>query len=183
MTRRRRAPEPTPARQRLPRRLAALICWVFGTWVLLTWTFSWSQLLFGVGFALAIALALAPLGEVAEPWAPLRPRRALGLSLLVVECLGRIVRANLSLAYRIWRPRRPLRSGMVVVPTEMRSEGGLCAVGILTSLIVDNQIVDLDVHRHELQYHAVWVTEGGADEHRSHVNGPIERRLQASGVR
>jgi hypothetical protein len=33
---------------------------------------------------------------------------------------------------------------MVVTPTAERSDGWLAAVGLLTSVIVDNQLVDLD---------------------------------------
>ena len=46
---------------------------------------------------------------------------------------------------------------MVIVPTTESSDGGLAAVGLITSLIVDNQIVDLDRATHRLQYHAVAV--------------------------
>jgi multicomponent Na+:H+ antiporter subunit E len=79
---------------------------------------------------------------------------------LFLSALTRIVRANISLAQRIWTPDLPLRSGMVVVRTEFESEGGLAAVGLITSVIVDNQLVDLDVANGELQYHGVWITSG-----------------------
>jgi multicomponent Na+:H+ antiporter subunit E len=46
---------------------------------------------------------------------------------------------------------------MVIVPTSQRSAGGLTAVGLVTSLIVDNQLVDLDRDGAQLQYHAVEV--------------------------
>ncbi len=48
-------------------RMVGLFCWAFGVWVLLTWTLTAEQLLFGAVVALAVALALAPLGEVAGP--------------------------------------------------------------------------------------------------------------------
>lgn len=179
---RKRASQPLHHQSGL-RRVLALGCWVYGGWVLLTWTLTWSQLLFGLGFALIIALALAPLGEVAEPWRLLRPLRALGFTVLLGDALFRVVRANCSLARRIWVPSRPIRSGMIVVPTAMRSEGGLSAVGIITSVIVDNQIVDLDVAHHELQYHAIWVDSDEPEENRGHVNGPIEERLRSAGLR
>jgi len=88
------------------------------------------------------------------------------------------VRANVELACRIWAPSRPLSSGMVIVPTHARSPGALTAVGLLSSLIVDNQIVDVDRRRHQLQYHAVVVPAGGPRERRAAVNGPIERMLE-----
>jgi multicomponent Na+:H+ antiporter subunit E len=59
----------------------------------------------------------------------------------------------------------------------MRSDGELAAVGLISSLIVDNQIVDLDRSRRELQYHAVAVPEGTPEERVAAVNGPIEERI------
>ena len=87
------------------------------------------------------------------------------------------MKSNLSLSRRIWSPSRPLRPGMVIVPTEMRSDAGLTAVGLVTSLIVDNQIVDIDRKRGELQYHAVWVDTEDPDANRKKINGPVESYL------
>ncbi len=101
--------------------------------------------------------------------------RALGLA---AGTLRGIVVANLKLSRLILTPSLPLRSGMVIVPTAARSDGGLAAVGLITSLIVDNQIVDVDRARHLLQYHAVCVPEGGREQAREAINGPVERMLE-----
>ncbi len=160
-------------------RVIALFCWAFLTWVLLTWTLTVEQMLFGAGIALAVAVALAPLGEVAGPWRLLTPRRLAAAVRLIALSAGRIVTANLRLSRLIWDPRLPLRSGMVVVPTTQRSEGGLTAVGLVTSVVVDNQLVDLDWSRAQLQYHAVEVPPGGPEQVREQINGPVERLLAA----
>jgi multicomponent Na+:H+ antiporter subunit E len=173
----------TTGRQAPARRITALVVWSFGVWVLLTWTRTWGQLLFGAGLAVVVALACAPLGTVGEPWRLLGPRRAVSLLMLSVEVAIRIVRANVGLARRIWSPSRPLRSGMIVVPTRARGEGALTAVGILTSVIVDNQLVDLDRRSNELQYHAVWIRSEDPEVARGQVNGPVEDRLRSAGVR
>jgi multicomponent Na+:H+ antiporter subunit E len=159
-------------------RIAGLFCWAFGVWVLLTWTLTVEQLLFGVAVALAVALALAPLGNVAGPWQLLRPRALAGGIWLVIAAAGRVLVANLRLSRRIWDPRRPLSSGMVITPTQERPDWGLTAVGLISSLIVDNQLVDLDRRAHELQYHAVAVPEGGPEQMREQVNGPVEDLLK-----
>jgi len=161
-------------------RVANLSLWLFAIWVLLTWSpFTLEQELFGLAFAVVIATALAPFGGVAAPWRLLDPRRLFALVWLVLDTLARIVRANVELAYRIWAPSRPLRSGMVIVPTHARSAGGLTAVGLISSLVVDNQITDVDRRRHRLQYHAVSVPKGGPAARRAAVNGPVERRLES----
>jgi multicomponent Na+:H+ antiporter subunit E len=162
-------------------RVIALFCWAFLTWVLLTWTLTVEQMLFGAGIALAVAVALAPLGEVAGPWRLLTPRRLAAAVRLIALAARRIVTANLRLSRLIWDPRLPLRSGMVVVPTTQRSEGGLTAVGLVTSVVVDNQLVDLDRSRAQLQYHAVEVPPGGPEHVREQINGPVERLLAGFG--
>ena len=145
--------------------------------MLLTWTLTFEVLLVGVVASAVVGLGVAPFGEVVRPWRVLAPRRLVGLLLLVLGSLRRIVAANAKLSRMIWSPRIPLCSGMVIVPTLERSDGGLAAVGLISSLIVDNQIVDVDRRRHELQYHAVVVPEGDAAAAYDAINGPVERLL------
>lgn len=159
------------------RRMIALFCWSFAVWVLLTWAITLEQLLIGAAVASAVAAGLAPLGEVAGPWQLLAPRRLAAAAAILLLAARRIVAANLRLARLIWDPRLPLRSGMVIVPTQESSEGGLTAVGLITSVIVDNQLVDLDRSAAQLQYHAVEVPEGGQAAAREKINGPVERLL------
>lgn len=161
----------------LLRRAVAIAIWAFAVWLLLTWTVTAEQLTTGALVAIAIAAAMAPLGEVVGPWRLLDPRRLVAVLALAGLSLVKIVRANVSLAFRIWRPSRPLKSGMVVVPTTLRSDGGLASVGLISSLIVDNQIVDLDRKQHVLQYHAVEVPEGTKDEQAEAINAPVERLI------
>jgi multicomponent Na+:H+ antiporter subunit E len=164
-------------------RVASLASWLFGIWVLLTWSpFTLEQELFGAVLSIVVAAVIAPFGGVVPPWRLLEPRRLLALVWLIADTLVRIVVANVKLAYRIWAPSRPLQSGMLIVPTHARSPGGLTAVGLISSLIVDNQIVDLDGRSHHLQYHAVTVPKGGPAARRAAINGPVERRLERLGL-
>ena len=158
------------------RRVVNLAVWAYAVWILLTWTPTAESLAVGAGVALACGFAFAPLGRVAAPWTALRPHRIGPLARLAATCAVRIVRANLSLSRRILLPSRPLRSGMIIVPTEATSDGELAATGVLTSLVVDNQLVDLDRSEHVLQYHAMAVPKGSP---RDTVNGPIENRVIA----
>jgi multicomponent Na+:H+ antiporter subunit E len=160
-------------------RRVALGVWAYATWVLLTWTpFTWETEAIGALTALVVAHVLAPFGEVARPWLVLDPRRLIAIARLFVRTLGGIVVANLKLARVIWTPGLPVRSGMVIVPTTERTDGGLAAVGLISSLIVDNQIVDVDRGLHLLQYHAISVPEGGRERARAAINGPVEQMLE-----
>src|SRR5581483_11542116 len=116
-------------------RAVAASTWAFLAWLLLTWTRTAEQLLFGAGLAVLTGLVCATLGPVAPPWALLRPARLAAVVRLVAFAAVEIVRANLSLSRRIWTPGRPLRPGMVIVPTELDGDGGQTAVALITSLI------------------------------------------------
>jgi multicomponent Na+:H+ antiporter subunit E len=150
-------------------------------WILLTWTLTLEQYAFGAGVSLAVGLALAPLGPVIAPWSVLTPRRLGAVAALLVTSVGRIVTANVRLAARIWAPSRPLSSGMVITPTSQRTMFGLTTVGLLTSVVVDNQLVDIDRERGRLQYHAVAVPERGPRAARAAINGPTEKFLPQQG--
>jgi multicomponent Na+:H+ antiporter subunit E len=155
-------------------RALANASWAYGVWLLLTWTATAEQLIFGAVLALLVGAALAPLGPAPGLWRFLAPRRLAASARLGGYAVVAIVRANVGLARRILAPSRPLRSGMVVVRTEAGSDGELAATGIITSLIVDNQLVDLDRSEGQLQYHAVAVPEGDPADT---INRPVERRL------
>lgn len=161
------------------RRTAALTLWCFLVWVLLTWTATVEFLVVGALVALACATVLAPLGDVMSPGRLLRPRRLLATARLAVVLGGRVVAANLRMARRVWLPDERLRTGMVEVPTRMRGEAGLGAAGLLSSLVVDNQLVDLDPSHARMLYHCIDVpSEEDRDEV---VNGWLEKRLQELG--
>lgn len=147
--------------------------WAYGVWFLLTWTTTGEQLIFGGVLAACVGALMAPLGEVVGLWQLLEPRRLLALVRLLLYALAAIVRANVELARRIWTPSRPLSSGMIVVPTTARTDGELAATGVITSLIVDNQIVDLDRSENVLQYHTVAVPDDPPES----INLPVERLL------
>ncbi|HEU5355830.1 MAG TPA: Na+/H+ antiporter subunit E [Actinocrinis sp.] len=173
----RRRTDHLPESARYFGRALGLAAWCLIVWILLTWTVTLEQYAFGIGISLAVGLALAPLGPVVPPWAVLTARRLWRTLGLLITSLGRIVSANVRLAARIWAPSRPLRSGMVIVPTSQRSLFGLTVVGLVTSVVVDNQVVDVDRRREELQYHAVVVPEGGPEQARAKINEPVERFL------
>ena len=144
--------------------LLALLVWGFASWLLLTWTVQAEQLVCGALTTVAMAALLLPMTDrVVRPWALLEPRRTVATLRLIVVSLVRIARANIGLAVRIWSPRRPLTPGMVVVRQRLPEDAAVAGVGLLSSLIVDNQLVDLDRSRDELQYHAVQVPEPDAD--------------------
>ncbi len=156
--------------------VAALAVWSGTAWALLTWKAAVEQVAYGVAVSVAVAVALLPLGPVARPWRLLQPGRLMRLAALAATSLGRILWSNVVLARRVWSPSLPIRSGILVVPSDLRSDGAVTAIGLLGSIIVDHQLVDLEPGR--LQYHAMWVTSEDPNEARERINGRLERLLR-----
>ncbi|MET9021728.1 Na+/H+ antiporter subunit E [Actinopolymorpha sp. NPDC004070] len=157
-------------------RVAALWIWLFALWLLLTWTLTVEQWVVGAVVTAAVAVAFAPLGAVPRPWR-LGPRRLWRLGRLAATALRRSAVANVQLTAWIWsaRPRPP--SGMLVVATSARSAAEFTTVGVLTSLIVDNQLVDVHRAGRRLQYHAVRVRDEDPARNRARINAPVEDLL------
>jgi multicomponent Na+:H+ antiporter subunit E len=152
-----------------------LLLWCLMTWLLLAWTVTVESLLVGAVVAGLVSLSLARLGPVVPPWRLLARRRFIAIGRLIATVAALVLRANVRLAWRVWSPHLPLATGMVVVPTRLRGEGAQAAVALITSLVVDNQLVDLDRSRHELLYHCLVVppVERRYDE----ISGAVEHRL------
>jgi multicomponent Na+:H+ antiporter subunit E len=155
-------------------------CWCLLAWVLLTWTATIEVLATGLLVSALCALAVTRLGSLPPPWCVLRPSVAIPLARLAGSLSVRTVRANLGMAARVWSGRPPPRTGMVVVPTRVHDAGRLGAVGLLTSLVVDNQVVDVDPSSGEMLYHCLEVPEG---DRYDAVNGPLEQRVLDVGGR
>ncbi|HEV3401934.1 MAG TPA: Na+/H+ antiporter subunit E [Acidimicrobiales bacterium] len=150
--------------------------WASAAWTVLSWTASVEHILYGAVASVLAAFAVSPLGPTARPWVLADLRRLGRMVTLAALALVRIVRANVVLARRVWSPSLPLRSGMLVFPTKMRSDGSVTAVALVSSVIVDNQLVDLEPGR--FQYHAIWVDSTDPEDAYEAINGPLERLLR-----
>lgn len=154
-----------------------MFVWAEVVWVLLTWRATTEHVFYGAAVAALAGWALPPLGRVARPWRLLDPRRLGRLAVIAATSLGRVVAANVALARRVWAPSRPIRTGMLVVPTDVRADGALAALGLISSVVVDHQLVDLEPGH--LQYHAIAVTSEDPIANRERINGSLERRIVA----
>jgi len=155
-------------------RTAALFAWCYLVWLLLTLTPTVEVFLVGVPVGLLCAALLAPLAPAAGPWRLLRPATALHWLRATVRLGASIVRANVMMARLVWTRNVRPPSGMVVVPSRTGDTDLLATTGLLSSLVVDNQVVDVDPSRSELMYHCIEVPPEDADAY-DLVNGPVER--------
>lgn len=161
-------------------RVLAVATWAYLVWLVLTWTATVEVFVAGALVAFATGLVLAPLGGIPGPWLLLSPRRTGAILRLGAWVVPHVLLAGARLVVRLWSVHASPRSGMVIVDTCAEGDGELATVGVLTSLVVDSQLVDVARTDGELQYHVLEVPPGGADGARHAVNGPVEVRLPHS---
>lgn len=167
--------EPPRGPAELAQRWVALLGWSFAAWLLLSGTTTRDSMLAGLVVAGLVAAALAPLGTVVGPWTFVSPSRIGPQLALAGRVLVGITTANLELVRRTWSwPRPDVTPGMVIVPTRARTDAELTAVGTLTSLVVDNQFVDVDRSTHELLFHCIAVPSGDPEERREQISAAVE---------
>jgi multicomponent Na+:H+ antiporter subunit E len=172
--------EPPRGPAELAQRWLALLGWSFAAWLLLSGTTTRDSMLAGLVVAGLVAAALAPLGTVVGPWTFVSPSRIGPQLRLAGRVLVGITAANLELVRRTWAwPRPDVTPGMVIVPTRARTDAELTAVGTLTSLVVDNQFVDVDRSTHELLFHCIAVPSGGPEERREQISAAVEQDVLA----
>lgn len=173
--RQRHTHEPPRGPVELAQRWVALLGWCFAAWLLLSGTTTRDSLLAGLVVAGIVAAALAPLGTVVGPWTLVSPTRIGPQLKLAARVLAGITTANLDLVRRTWAlPRPDVTPGMVIIPTRARTDAELTAVGTLTSLVVDNQFVDVDRSTHELLFHCMAVPIGGPEARREEISAAVE---------
>jgi multicomponent Na+:H+ antiporter subunit E len=119
---------------------------------------------------------------VVPPWRVLAPRRLTALARLVGRTLWHVSGANVDLARRIWTPSLPITPGVVIVPTRMTGDAGLTTMGVLTSLVVDNQVIDLNPSASTALFHCIEVPGDTVDERRAAINGPTEQAIARVGA-
>ena len=157
-------------------RTRGLAAWCFLAWLMLSLSVSVESLVTGLVLSLGAAAALSPLGEVPGPWTLLRPRR-----------VGATAPPGGWAGGRLHAREPPDGPARVDAPPAAahgdgrrrdaaRTDGQVGAVGLLTSLVVDNQVIDVDLDERTMLYHCVEVPRG---EPYDAVNGPVERRLLA----
>ena len=158
--------------------MARLAAWLMLVWLLLSWMVTPESLAIGAVASFAGALAFVRVSRTPGPWVFLQPRRLLAVTRFAGYLLGRVVVANVRLSRMVVTSGRPSASGMVIVPTRASSDSDLAAVGLLSSLVVDNQLVDLDRSRRELMYHVMEAPPADPDAAVAAINGPIEARIR-----
>lgn len=140
-------------------RRAVPLIWLALVWVLLWGTFSWANLISGLVVG-GLVLALFPLPRIAGT-GRLRPLAALRLlGHLAVD----LVRTSVQVAWQSVRPGPPVRSSVVAVRIDDRSELLLALVVETLSLVPGSVVIDADPATGTLHAHVLGAADDAAVE-------------------
>lgn len=153
------------------------LVWLTLVWILLWGTFSWANLLGGLAVALFVVLVF-PLPGIASD-GRLRP---LGLARVVVRIAADLVVSSLQVAWQSVRPGPPIRSSVIEVTFEERSEALIAALVEALSLVPGSVVVDADAERGVIWVHVLGAdTDDEVEAFRGQARA-LEKDLLATGI-
>lgn len=144
------------------------------TWLILTWPFSWPELIAGILVAGGISLLIGDLllGRVHLLSHP--SRYLLFLFVYLPRLIWEVFKANFDVAYRVLNPRLPIRPGIVAVRTSLVSDVGLTFLANSITLTPGTMTVDVDREKGLLYIHWIDVEGQDAAEIRERTIGRFE---------
>ncbi len=140
------------------------------TWVALTGTFSWANLVLGFALgALVMWFVQRPVGS------PSYFRKGRQVARLAVFFFWELVVANLRVAYDVITPRHHMRPAILAIPLDVRTDAEIMLLANLLTLTPGTLSIDVSPDRKYLYLHVMYVTD--ADAERSRVKQGFERRV------
>ena len=127
-------------------------------WLALTSTFELQELLIGIGLCVVLALLLN--SYYLKLGLPPFTVKRLGLFLIYLAVLAwEIAKANLDVAYRVVHPKMPIKPGIVVIKTGLKSD--IAKMILANSITLTPGTFTLDVSGDRLLIH--WINVKTAD--------------------
>lgn len=112
----------------------------FITWLILTWTFYYQDVLVGIGVCGFIAFLL---GDIFPPRL-FSPNRLFWWLYLLLVFSYYCLKANLDMAYRVIHPKLPIKPGILKIKTELKSTLARTLLANLITLTPGTLTVDIE---------------------------------------
>jgi len=156
------------------RGFAWLLVITFVLWMALSSKLDRSELICGALFCLIVSLFGAHMySKLGLP--PLSMKMFLFSLIYIVVLLWEIIKANLDVAYRVIHPKMPIRPGIVVIKTSLKSE--VAKMILANSITLTPGTFTLDVIGDELLIHWINVKSEDIDEATDMIGQKFERYL------
>jgi len=147
----------------------------FALWLALTSKLDWPELITGGVLCLIVSfLAVHIYSKLGLP--PLSIKRILFSLLYIIVLFWEIIKANFDVAYRVIHPKMPIRPGIVVIKTRLKSD--LAKMILANSITLTPGTFTLDVIGDKLLIHWINVKAEDIDEATNMIGRRFEKYLR-----
>jgi len=144
-------------------------------WLALTSTFELEELLIGVGLCVVLALLLN--SYYLKLGLPPFTIKRLAFFLIYLVVLGwEILKANFDVAYRVVHPKMPIKPGIVIIKTGLKSD--IAKMVLANSITLTPGTFTLDVIGDRLLIHWINVTTENTEEATQQIGARFEKYLR-----
>ena len=153
--------------------------WLLGVtfvlWLALNSEFDLPELISGCVVCLVVSLLAANIySTLGLP--PISIKRILFLFVYIIVLLTEIIKANFDVAYRVLHPRMPIKPGIVVIKTSLKSD--IAKLVLANSITLTPGTFTLDVIGDELLIHWINVKAEDIEVATKLIGGRFERYLK-----
>jgi multicomponent Na+:H+ antiporter subunit E len=146
-------------------------------WLILTGSFAPLDLLWGVVLCTIVSALTYRFTAFGAPRWMRRPRGWLALMRLFVEFVRQMVVQNVTLSWRVFLPKMPIKPGIVAVPYNISGDVPLTIMTSLMTLTPDTVVIDIDQQKKLMYIH--WINVQTTDPQEMHrlIIHDIEHRV------
>ena len=152
-----------------------LLLGTFVLWMALSSKLDWPELICGGLVCLIISLFGAHIYSKLD-FPPLSLKGLLFSLIYIIVLLWEIIKANLDVAYRIIHPKMPIKPGIVVIKTSLKSD--IAKMILANSITLTPGTFTLDVIGDELLIHWINVKTEDIDEATNMIGQRFEKYLR-----
>lgn len=156
-------------------RTLTLFILTFVFWLLLTFDFSWTNMLAGAASALITSLLFAKfffrkVGKF------LQPVRYFWFILYLLVMVWECIKANFDVAYRVLHPAMPIKPGIVKVNLSLKSD--FARTMLSNSITMTPGTIAVDIVGDVLYVHWIYVSSDKPEEYRQKIVGRFEKYIK-----
>ncbi len=144
-------------------------------WLCLTSTFNRQELVSGIFISLVLAVFLNE-SYLRLGLPPLSLKRFAFLIVYVIVLFKEIIKANFDVAYRIIHPKMPIKPGIVLIKTQLKSD--IAKMILANSITLTPGTFTLDILRDKILVHWINVRTEDIDEATKIIGERFERYLR-----
>ena len=152
-----------------------LLLVTFVLWLALIPKLGWQELICGTLVCLIISLFGAGIYSKLD-FPPLSIKRILFLLVYLIVLFWEVIKANFDVAYRVIHPKMPIKPGIVVIKTRLKSD--IAKMILANSITLTPGTFTLDVIGDNLLIHWINVKTEGIDEATNMIGQRFEKYLR-----